>query len=232
MTGAPVLHKRVPKEPGANCRRCPRLGNLRRACRKDYPDWHNGPVHAFGPLDAQLLIVGLAPGLKGANRTGRPFTGDAAGGYLFSMLAKYGFANGEYDDDADDDLRLNGVRITNAVRCLPPENKPVAAEINACRPFLHAELSAMEKLSCVLTLGKLAHDATLRTLGLRVADHPFAHGAEWRIDLGKRHIRLISSYHCSRYNTQTGRLTDQMFSDIFRKIRDGGAPNKAQPTGC
>ena len=207
-----------PSEPKPNCRLCPRLGKLRAACRVNHPDWHNGPVSAFGPLDARLLIVGLAPGLRGANRTGRPFTGDAAGGFLFQMLITYGFASGHYDNDAQDNLALREARITNAVRCLPPDNKPVAAEINACRRFLKAEISAMPRLDTILTLGKHAHDATLRGLGLKIADHPFSHAGDWQTENGGRNIRLVSSYHCSRYNTQTGRLTEEMFSNIFRML--------------
>lgn len=209
-----------PREPKPNCRLCPRLGKLRSECRRHHPEWHNGPVPAFGPITSRLLIVGLAPGLRGANRTGRPFTGDAAGGYLFQMLIRHGFADGQYDDDANDNLTLQNVRITNAVRCLPPDNKPVAAEINACRRFLRAELSAMPHLNTILTLGKLAHDATLRALGIKVSDHPFTHAGDWRIRFAGADLRLVSSYHCSRYNTQTGRLTDEMFSDIFRMIRN------------
>ena len=210
-----------PNEPAPNCRLCPRLVKLRTKCRRNHPDWHNSPVSAFGRLDSRLLIVGLAPGLRGANRTGRPFTGDAAGGYLFQMLIQHGFASGHYDNDAQDDLALQDTRITNAVRCLPPENKPVAAEINACRRFLKAEMSAMPRLGSILTLGKLAHDATLRALDVKVSAYPFRHAGDWQIDAGGRKIRLISSYHCSRYNTQTGRLTDDMFSHIFKILREG-----------
>ena len=165
--------------------------------------------------------MGLAPGRRGANRTGRPFTGDAAGGYLFRMLVRFDLASGTYRDDGLDDIRFHDTRISNVVRCLPPENKPVAAEINACRPFLAAEIEAMPALGTILTLGRVAHDSTCRALGLPPADLPFGHGACWQADVGGRPLRLVSSYHCSRYNTQTGRLTDAMFADIFRIIADG-----------
>ena len=183
---------------------------------------------SLGDVTARILIVGLAPGLRGANRTGRPFTGDAAGGYLFAMLRRFGLATGDYREDGDDDIRLVDVRITNAVRCLPPANKPVACEVNACRPYLVAEISAMPYLDTIVTLGRLAHDATLRGFGIRPASVPFGHAASQNIntggvdsgsvDSGGRVIRIVSSYHCSRYNTQTGRLTDDMFAEIFRMI--------------
>ena len=166
-------------------------------------------------------MIGLAPGRRGANRTGRPFTGDAAGGYLFDMLGRFDLASGTYQDDGDDDIRLHGTRITNVVRCLPPENKPVAAEVNACRAFLKAEIKAMPKLDTILTLGRVAHDSTCRTLGLRLAEVPFGHGHYWHGDAGGRPMRIVSSYHCSRYNTQTGRLTDEMFTDVFRLATKG-----------
>ena len=210
-----------PTPPDADCQNCARLVTLRDRCRREQPDWHNAPVPSFGSLDARLLIVGLAPGRQGANRTGRPFTGDAAGGYLFTMLCQHGLATGRYHQDGEDDIRLRGVRITNAVRCLPPDNKPVAAEVNACRPFLTAEIRAMPHLDTILTLGRLAHDATCRCLGLRPAEAPFGHGQSWQGVADTRDLRLVSSYHCSRYNTQTGRLTDAMFADIFRQIKAG-----------
>ena len=201
--------------PPADCRLCPRLVGLRHDCSEKYPDWFNAPVPSFGDLDARLLIVGLAPGLRGANRTGRPFTGDAAGGYLFDMLARFGLADGTYDRDGHDDIRLRGTRITNAVRCLPPENKPVAAEVTACRRYLTAEIAAMPRLKTILTLGRLAHDATLASLEITRKDAAFGHAACYDVNTGDRRFRLVSSYHCSRYNTQTGRLTDEMFADIF-----------------
>ena len=192
--------------------------DLRQSCLRQKPSWHNAPVKSFGDITARILIVGLAPGLRGANRTGRPFTGDSAGLYLFTMLRRFGLASGNYREDGDDDIQLADVRITNAVRCLPPANKPVAAEINACRPFLAAEIAAMPNLDIILTLGRLAHDATLRGIGQRPASVPFGHANDQAIDLQGRVIRIISSYHCSRYNTQTGRLTDEMFAEIFRMI--------------
>ncbi len=192
--------------------------DLRQSCRRQKPSWHNAPVESFGDITARILIVGLAPGLRGANRTGRPFTGDSAGLYLFTMLRRFGLASGNYREDGDDDIQLADVRITNAVRCLPPANKPVAAEINACRPFLAAEIAAMPNLDIILTLGRLAHDATLRGIGQRPASVPFGHAKDRAIDLQGHVIRIISSYHCSRYNTQTGRLTDEMFAEIFQMI--------------
>ena len=208
-------------QPPVDCKLCPRLAALRAECSATDPEWHNAPVPGFGPMDASLLIMGLAPGRRGANRTGRPFTGDAAGGYLFAMLTRFDLASGTYRDDGLDDIRLHNTRISNAVRCLPPDNKPVASEINACRPFLKAEIDAMPALRTILTLGRVAHDSTCRALGLRPADVPFGHGASWHGENDGRQLRLVSSYHCSRYNTQTGRLTDSMFADIFRKIAEG-----------
>ena len=208
-------------QPDADCQICPRLAALRETCRSEQPGWHNAPVPSLGSLRSRLLIIGLAPGRQGANRTGRPFTGDAAGGYLFDMLCRHGLASGTYHQDGNDDIRLHDVRITNAVRCLPPENKPVAAEVNGCRPFLVAEIAAMPRLDTILTLGRLAHDATCRSLGLRMADVPFGHCRSWRGATGHRNMRIVSSYHCSRYNTQTGRLTDAMFTDIFSTIKGG-----------
>ncbi len=195
---------------------CPRLAAYRAANREANPDWHNAPVASFGPLDARLLIVGLAPGLRGANRTGRPFTGDFAGDLLYDTLPRFGFAVGTYDAHAGDGLMLTDCRITNAVRCVPPENKPVGAEVAACRPFLAAELEAMASLRVVLALGLLAHNAVLRAHGLRQSAARFAHGA--RHDLPDRR-RLADSYHCSRYNTNTGRLTTEMFEAVFAALR-------------
>ena len=184
-------------------------------------------MESLGDLAARTLIIGLAPGLRGANRTGRPFTGDAAGDFLFEMLRRFGLATGRYRADGDDDIRLVDVRITNAVRCLPPANKPVAAEINACRPYLSAEIAAMPDLHTIVTLGRLAHDATLRSLGLTPSSVPFGHAASQTITADRRTLRVISSYHCSRYNTQTGRLTEDMFADIFRMVSGGTSINSA-----
>ena len=211
--------------PPADCTLCPRLRDYLQMHAKAHPEWHNAPVDAMGSLNARILIVGLAPGLKGANATGRPFTGDSAGGYLFEMLGRYGMANGTYGGHADDGITLDDVRITNAVRCVPPQNKPTAAETHNCRPFLVDEIMAMPNIKVVLALGRLAHDAVLRATGYRHADYPFAHASHHHIaskmaDGKERALELISSYHCSRYNTQTRRLTDDMFSLVFRMIKD------------
>ncbi|MSO54882.1 MAG: uracil-DNA glycosylase [Rhodospirillales bacterium] len=200
-------------EPGHDCPRCPRLVTLRERNRAIQPDWHNGPVPAFGGLDAWLLIVGLAPGQKGANRTGRPFTGDYAGRLLYPTLLKFGLAAGTYDERPDDGLRLIGTRITNSVRCVPPANKPLPNEIKTCLPFLDAEIAAMTKLRVMVALGAVAHTAVLRMMKLRQVDHKFAHGARHALP----HDRvLFDSYHCSRYNTQTGVLTPAMFEAVFQ----------------
>ena len=204
--------------PSPDCAQCKRLVALRHRCQQREPSWHNAPVESLGAISARILIVGLAPGLRGANRTGRPFTGDSAGGYLFAMLRRFGLATGDYRDDGDDDIQLVDVRITNAVRCLPLANKPVAAEINACRAYLAAEIAAMPQLDTILTLGRLAHDATLRGLGIRPSTMPFGHGVSQTAITEQKHLTVVSSYHCSRYNTQTRRLTDEMFADIFRMI--------------
>lgn len=195
---------------------CPRLVEFRAANNAANPEWFNAPVTSFGPSDARLLIVGLAPGLKGANRTGRPFTGDYAGDLLYATLKKFGFAQGTYAGSAGDGLTLTDCMITNAVRCVPPQNKPVASEIAACRPFLEARIAALPRLNAILALGRIAHDTTLSTLGLRKASHPFGHASEHAIGGG---LSLFDSYHCSRYNTNTGRLTVEMFETVFDAIR-------------
>lgn len=210
--------------PPSDCRLCPRLHDFLQVHAKAHPEWHNAPVDAMGSLEARILIVGLAPGLKGANATGRPFTGDSAGGYLFEMLSRFGLAHGSYGGHAGDGVTLEDVRITNAIRCVPPQNKPTAAETHNCRPFLASEIMAMPNIKVILALGRLAHDAVLRTTGCRGADYPFAHASQHRISNktagGKdRDLHLISSYHCSRYNTQTRRLTDDMFYNIFSIIK-------------
>jgi len=204
-----------PRQPGRDCGLCPRLADFRQRYRSAQPDWHNAPVESFGPLDARLLIVGLAPGLRGANRTGRPFTGDYAGDLLYATLEAFGFAKGRYDARPDDGLTLSDCRVSNAVRCVPPENKPIGAEINACRPFLVGEFAAMTNLKVILALGGLSHASVLRTLGLRVAAYKFGHGALHRIADG---ALIADSYHCSRYNTNTGRLTEVMFRSVFESI--------------
>ena len=203
--------------PGRDCPLCPRLAGFRDELRQDEPDWHNAPVPAFGDPDARLLIVGLAPGMKGANRTGRPFTGDFAGDLLYATLIKFGFAKGAYLARHDDGLVLTRARITNAVKCLPPQNKPIGAEFNGCRPFLKAVIEELDNLTALLALGRIAHDSVVRTLGGRLKDHTFAHGARHRLTTG---LTLFDSYHCSRYNTNTGRLTPAMFEQVFAAIRE------------
>lgn len=204
-------------QPDRNCPLCPRLADFRAGNRRTYPDWHNAPVDSFGPADVRLLIVGLAPGLKGANRTGRPFTGDFAGDLLYRTLIEFGFAEGRYGQSPDDGLRLLDCRITNAVRCVPPENKPTPAEIRTCRPFLASELGASSRLRAILALGRIAHDSTVAALGQRPAAVKFGHGARHEI---AGHPTLFDSYHCSRYNTQTGVLTEAMFREVIGRIRE------------
>ena len=204
------------REPGRDCALCRRLQAFRTRNRAAFPDFHNAPVPAFGGADARLLIVGLAPGLKGANRTGRPFTGDYAGDLLYPTLVKFGFARGHYRADPEDGLELRGARITNAVRCVPPENKPTPEEIATCRHFLAAEIAALSRLEAILCLGSIAHASVLGTFGLRASSHRFAHGAEHALPRG---IRLFDSYHCSRLNTNTGKLTPAMFEAVFARIR-------------
>ncbi len=204
------------KNPSRDCTLCPRLTAFRKENRTTFPDKHNAPVPAFGPLEAELLVIGLAPGLRGANFTGRPFTGDGAGDTLYKALLESGFAKGEYKARPDDGLELINCRITNAVRCVPPENKPTGAEMNTCRPFLKDEIAAMPNLKVILSLGKISHDAMVRTCGEKIAVHKFAHGA---IHHMPDDLTLIDSYHCSRYNTNTGRLTKEMFSEVFKKIK-------------
>jgi uracil-DNA glycosylase family 4 len=204
-----------PAGPSRDCPRCPRLVAFRERHRAAHPDWHNAPVPSFGADDARLLIVGLAPGLKGANCTGRPFTGDYAGDLLYATLLKFGLAEGTYRERADDGLRLKSVRITNAVRCVPPENKPEPSEIKSCRPFLIEEMAALGQLKAILALGTLAHTQVLATLGLRQTAYKFAHEARHVLPNG---LVLADSYHCSRYNTNTGRLTTEMFEAVFRGL--------------
>ena len=206
---------RAEAEPARDCPLCPRLVAFRAAARAADPGRHNGAVASFGDPDARLLVVGLAPGLNGANRTGRPFTGDAAGDLLYPVLIETGFALGVYGARPDDGLRLTGAMITNAVRCVPPQNRPTAAEVAACRPFLAARIAALARLACIVTLGRVAHESTLRALALALRDHPFAHGRESRAG----GLTLIASYHCSRYNTNTGRLTPAMFRGVFDRAR-------------
>lgn len=204
-----------PSDPDRDCRLCPRLADFRDGWRGREPGWHNAPVPSFGSPDARLLIVGLAPGLRGANATGRPFTGDYAGDLLYATLLDFGFAAGTYDERPDDGLTLVDCRITNAVRCVPPENKPVPAEINTCRNFLAATLTEMPKLKIVLALGRIAHESAVRALGTIPARAPFGHGKAQEVG----GVTLVSSYHCSRYNTNTGVLTEAMFREVFAGIR-------------
>jgi uracil-DNA glycosylase family 4 len=201
--------------PGPGCTLCPRLAQFRAANRRAHPDFFNSPVPSFGESSPRLLIVGLAPGLKGANRTGRPFTGDYAGDLLYQTLTNFGFARGTYDRRADDGLRLIGCRITNAVRCVPPENKPTTAEIKTCLRFLRAELGTAPGLQVVLALGTVAHGAVLSALDLKKSGYPFRHGAVHELPGG---LLLADSYHCSRYNTNTGRLTTEMFEAVFAEV--------------
>lgn len=209
-----------PPEPPFDCPRCPRLVEYRETNAEKEPDWHNAPVHSFGSESARLLIVGLAPGRTGANRTARPFTGDWAGDLLYPTLQKFGFAQGDYDKDGNDDLRLVEAMITNAVRCAPPENKPTGEEANNCRPFLTSRIEALPELEILLALGGIAHNNTLRALGLSASSVKFSHNA-WNEVEGPdgRRFKLVDSYHCSRYNTNTGRLTTEMFEEVFAGVR-------------
>ncbi len=206
-------------EPPQNCNLCPRLHQFIAGWRVKEPSWYNAPVRPFfphkGPDTTRLLIVGLAPGLRGANRTGRPFTGDYAGHLLYSTLKKFGFAQGTFEERADDTLELIDAAIVNSVRCVPPENKPTGAEINTCRYFFSPLLTNLPKLKAVITLGTIAHHSTIRALNAKVLSHPFGHGEINNIG----RLRIFSSYHCSRYNTNTGRLTDAMFHQIFQAAK-------------
>ena len=205
----------APAEPGRDCPRCPRLVAFRELWRAREPGWFNAPVRSFGPRRARVAIVGLAPGLRGANRTGRPFTGDFAGDLLYATLAAYGFARGRYDARPDDGLTLIDCRIVNAVRCVPPENKPTPAEVANCRAFLAEDLGGMPRLAAVVALGRVAHATALAALGARPSATPFGHGRTHRIG----NVALFDSYHCSRYNTNTGRLTPAMFRAVFAAVR-------------
>ena len=198
------------------CRACPRLAAFLDAVKEKHEDYYCKPVPPFGDAQARLLIVGLAPGMHGANRSGRPFTGDHAGILLYQVLHDFGFGTRSVSLAADDDLQLVNCRITNAVKCLPPDNKPVGAEINACNRFLASELNQMPHGSVILALGGIAHRATVRALGLRQADFKFGHAAEHQLN---DTLLLLDSYHCSRYNTNTGRLTPAMFEQVFSRAR-------------
>jgi len=205
-----------PLNPSRDCPLCPRLVAFRENNRKANPAWFNAPVPGFGDANARLLVVGLAPGLRGANRTGRPFTGDFAGDLLYATLKKFGFAKGTYAASADDSLILKDAFITNAVRCVPPENKPARAEVSACRRFLVAQIAALKNLKVILALGAIAHGSLVAAFGVKASRAKFTHGACH--DLAGN-VRLVDSYHCSRYNTSTRRLTPAMFEDVFVVIR-------------
>ena len=202
----------APTEPSNDCRLCPRLAAFRAEQRLAHPDWFNAPVPPLGDAAAWLAIIGLAPGLKGANRTGRAFTGDGSGSLLFDVLIERGLARGTYDGDRGGDLILDGSIIVNAVRCVPPANRPTPAEVRACRPFLTAPLSALPALRVIVALGRIAHDATLASFGERPGSYRFTHGAEHRLPNG---IVMIDSYHCSRYNQNTGRINHNMLISVF-----------------
>ncbi|MBR0833983.1 uracil-DNA glycosylase [Bradyrhizobium manausense] len=201
--------------PDRDCPLCPRLVAFREANRAREPLWHNAPVAPFGDITARLLVVGLAPGMQGANRTGRPFTGDYAGDLLYATLLEYGFAKGSYQARPDDGLKLVDCRIANAVHCVPPQNKPLPIEINTCRQFLVANLETMPKLRAIVALGRIAHDSVLKPLKLKASQAPFGHGAVHQAGA----FKLYDSYHCSRYNTNTGVLTTDMFRSVFARVK-------------
>ena len=207
-------------DPDRDCPICPRLLAFRREARALEPGWHTAPVPSFGDATAHLLIVGLAPGLRGANRTGRPFTGDFAGDLLYATLAEFGFATGTYLARPDDGLELRDCRISNAVRCVPPQNKPLPSEIHACRRFLEATMSAMSNLRAIVALGKIAHDSVVRACGEKLGNAPFGHGNAHALERADgAALTLFDSYHCSRYNTNTGVLTPAMFRSVFAAVR-------------
>lgn len=212
------------EEPSRDCPLCPRLVVFRQTWRERQRGWHNAPVPSFGDRGARLLIVGLAPGLRGANRTGRPFTGDYSGALLYGTLKRFGFARGDYRADPSDGLRLVDAAIVNGVRCVPPQNKPTPAEINTCRQFLVSAIDSYGRAEAIVALGRIAHETTVRALGRKPGEFPFSHGAV--------HVcggyRLYDSYHCSRQNTNTGRLTTEMFEAIFERVRDELKPETAR----
>ncbi|HUF86444.1 MAG TPA: uracil-DNA glycosylase [Thermohalobaculum sp.] len=224
MTGGGIGGIGGAAEPPRDCALCPRLADYRAANRAAHPDWWNAPVASFGDAEARLLVVGLAPGVAGANRTGRPFTGDWAGELLYATLIRFGFARGSFAARPDDGLELVGAMVTNAVRCVPPLNRPTGPEVNRCRPYLAARIAALPRLSHIVTLGRIAHDSTVRALGGRVAAHPFGHGRATRLD----GLQVHASYHCSRYNTNTGRLTPAMFEAVFGAVREAMGAGSAR----
>jgi uracil-DNA glycosylase family 4 len=203
-------------EPARDCPLCPRLVQYRHEQRRLHPEWFNAPVPSFGVADPRLLIVGLAPGVQGANRTGRPFTGDFAGDLLYETLKAFGFAEGMYRADPDDGLRLQDAMISNAVRCVPPQNKPLPIEIKACNAFLRSRIESLPRLRAIVALGRIAHDGVLTALNARKSAYPFGHGAEHEIG----RVRIFDSYHCSRYNTNTRVLTPEMFQKVFGRVRE------------
>ena len=211
------MNETIPADwPAHDCPLCPRLESFREEARARHPDWFNSPVRSFGDPNGRLLIVGLAPGMQGANRTGRPFTGDHAGLLLYGTLSHFGFAKGSYGERIDDGLELVDARITNAVRCVPPENKPTGAEIATCRDFLKRTIAEMPDLRAIVALGRIAHDTAATALGVSRSEVPFGHGAAHEIG----RVRLFDSYHCSRYNTNTGVLTTEMFRRVFAQVRE------------
>jgi uracil-DNA glycosylase family 4 len=207
---SPVPEAEAPRD----CPLCPRLVTLRHGLRAEHPDWWNAPVPAFGDPNAWLAIVGLAPGMWGANRTGRPFTGDHSGVLFYATLTKFGLAEGVYEERPDDGVRLKGCVILNSVKCLPPQNKPLPAEVANCRRFYQASLNLLPNVRVLVALGRIAHDNAVKSVGGRLADHPFAHGAEHRLPDGRI---LLDTYHCSRYNQNTGRLNAAMFEAVFAR---------------
>lgn len=211
------MRKPLSHEPNLDCSICPRLTKFRKENQEKYPDKFNAPVPGFGSLDSELLIIGLAPGLKGANFTGRPFTGDYAGDTLYASLSKHGFGTGTYKADPNDGYDLVNCRIINAVKCLPPENKPTGDEKNKCLPFLIKDIEAMPDLKIILALGTLAHNAALKALGHKQSAFKFGHHHVHDVGNG---LLLIDSYHCSRYNTNTGRLTEEMFDTVIKDIQN------------
>ena len=226
MGSSDARHPGSAVEPCRDCPLCPRLVAYREDLRTSEPAWHNAPVPTLlppGGRDAvRLLVVGLAPGVRGANRTGRPFTGDYAGDLLYATLSKFGLANDRFAAHPDDGLELIGTAITNAVRCVPPQNKPTGPEINSCRGFLAATIHSFPNLTTLITLGRIAHDSTVRALGARLKDAPFGHGADALIEATRSgKVRIVSSYHCSRYNTNTGVLTVPMFEAVFKAATRG-----------
>lgn len=219
-------------EPSKDCPLCPRLVAFRHEARASEPGWFNAPVPTFGPTNARLLIVGLAPGLRGANRTGRPFTGDFAGDLLYATLCESGLANGGYARSPDDGLTLVNCTITNAVRCVPPQNKPSPNEITTCRQFLTAQIGCLADLRIIVALGRIAHESVVRALGGKLADFPFAHGRRHVLRSAGSMLALHDSYHCSRYNTSTRVLTEAMFKDVFARVKAELDETRPEDTSC